>query len=176
MPYALKGGLIVGMFGNKFPPRVIGPANEAAICEVGFQLALRVDELISVMKEARKDEMEYIPGVPGTPAARQVFLTELIGLQVASFPRDHNTVPVLTTITKLVQNSSGRWIAVVVTNLDNAQPVFYGNATLTDTTGPLIAPRTKEKVILPPNETLYGIVDAGSVDVAVSTLARPRLV
>lgn len=160
-----------------FPGRVGGGAN-AAICEVGFQVALRLDELIDLIRQAEPEGVEYIPGtgIPATPAGRNVFLIELVGLQLASFPRDHNKIAVTTTATPLMQNLSQRWMAVAVTNNGNSQEVRYGTATALADNAPLIPAKTTEKIVIPPNETLYAIVDSGSVDVAISTLATPRLV
>lgn len=158
-----------------FPPTVKG--DYAAICEVGFQLALRLDELINLIKEAEAEGVQYIPGtrIPVSAASTQVLLTQLIGLDIASFPTTYNTISVGTTVTTLAQNGTGRWLPVNVTNLGNSQAVSYGMSVIKVSSGPLIPARKNEKIYIPPNETLYAIVGTGAVDVAVNVLAAPRL-
>lgn len=147
----------------------------SALCAVNRQLAERIDELIDIIKRTARGEP--IPGVPGAPAVlpgAQESVAGLLRILLASMPRDHQIVTVGTTPTWMAENKSSLDVPVLVTNQDFAQQLRYGTATLTATTGPLIDPETTEKVVIPPNQVLYGLVPAATIDVAISTLFLPR--
>lgn len=134
----------------------------SALCAINRQLAERIDQLIEVTRTAAGDR------VRGESAAG------LLRILLASMPRDHRVLVVGTSITPLAENRGHLDVPVLVTNYDHAQQLRYGTATLTDTSGPVIDPESTEKIVIPPNETLYGLVPTATIAVAVSTLFLPR--
>lgn len=134
----------------------------SALCAINRQLAERIDQLIEVTRAAR-----------GEPV-RGESVSDLLRILLASMPRDHRVLTVSTAPTPMAENRGRLDVPVLVTNYDHAQQLRYGTATLTDTSGPVIDPETTEKIVIPPNETLYGLVPAATIQVAVSTLFLPR--
>lgn len=145
-----------------------------ALCAMNRQLAMRIDELIEVIKRAARGEpMPGVPGVHVAPGARES-VADLLRIALASMPRDHQVVTVGTAPTWIAENKSGLDVPVLVTNYDFAQQLRYGTATLTNTSGPLIDTEDSKKIVIPPNQTLYGMVPVATIQVAVSTLYLPR--
>jgi hypothetical protein len=137
-----------------------------ALCAIGRQLATRLDRLI-----------EGIYGLRQLQEERQIIsvdVPEILALQLASFPSSHTKVIVETTPTTLVENPTDRWSAVIVTNLDNAQRLYYGTGTLGTETAPFIPSSDCLKIYIPPSETLYGIVELATITAGVSNLVIPR--
>ena len=145
----------------------------SAICAGDRQLAVRLDRLISLMEQAAGQDVEVFQRPSSQIVIGLEGVKSLLGMSLASYPRDHATIQVGTTAAKLVENNSDGWISVFVTNLDNAQDLAWGNSTVKPNSGPLIPGKSKEKIHIPPSSNLYGIVGAGSISVAVSTLIVP---
>ena len=138
----------------------------AALCAIGRQLAIRLDRLI-----------EAISGLRQLQEERQIVtvdMPEILALQLASFPSGHTKVTVAITPTPLIENPTDRWSAVMVTNLDNAQRLYYGNATVWTDNAPFIPGSDCLKIYIPPSETLYGIVEQATIQAGVSNLVIPR--
>lgn len=142
----------------------------AALCAIGRQLAVRLDKLIEVSQEA---QAAYVAGGPGVMTLTE--LIELLRLDLASFPRDHRQVTVGNTPTLVFENPQNRTIPVLITNQDNAQILHYGQAAVTVTNGPTIGTKESLKVNVSQSSNLYGVVDAGTIEVGVSVLDLPRL-
>lgn len=156
-------------------PLIVGTDPASSICAVGRQLALRLDKLIHLMSQAEEEPEILLPGGGISAAISFATLAELLSLSLASCPRDHQSIPVDTSATKLVENVTDGHVPVLVTNLDNAQDLHWGAATVLVTAGPIIPARTSHKVLVPPNSALYGVVGAASITVAISTLIVPRI-
>jgi len=64
---------------------------------------------------------------------------------------------------------------VLVTNLDNAQFLYYGSGTVAVlSNAPFIPPETPMKLLIPPSQDLYVVVAGpANVTVAISNLALP---
>lgn len=149
----------------------VGPDTISTLCTIGRQLAVRIDRLINLWERPGG-----VPVMPGAgPLVTTIGVAEMMALQLASYPRDHASVTVTNSMTPLVENAGARYIAVMVTNLDNAQRLFYGCGSVGVTSAPFIPGQDKGKIIVPPGEILYGIVSGASINVAVSTLAVPRI-
>jgi len=144
----------------------------SALCAVNRQLAQRIDELIDITKRVARGEP--IPDGPVIMPGARENVADLLRILLASMPRDHQVVTVGTAPTWMAENKSGLDVPVLVTNYDHAQQLRYGTATLTDTSGPVIDPESTEKIVIPPNQTLYGLVPTATISVAVSTRFLPR--
>jgi len=138
----------------------------AALCAIARQLAVRLDRLIEALSGLRQlEEQTQIVSVN---------VPEILALQLASFPSSHAKVTVAITATVLIENPTDRWSAVMVTNLDNAQRLYYGNATVWTDNAPFIPGSDCLKIYIPPSETLYGIVEQATITAGVSNLVIPR--
>lgn len=154
----------------------MGTSEAEVICAVGRQLAYRLDKLIDLIE--RGEEREALiapisgPGAAHTPIGR---LVELQRLELANFPKDHRTVSVGTTRVALASNPYSYTIPILVTNLDNAQFLYYGSGPVNATNNsPMIDPEESMKLYLNPEQDLYVVVAGpGNVTVAVSNLALP---
>lgn len=147
------------------------------ICSVGRQLAFRLEKLIDVLESGPEEPEEGIlpisgPGVAYTPIGRMV---ELMRLDLASYPRDHSVMIVENTGTLLVTNSLSYSIPLLITNLDNAQLLYYGASPAAITNAPVIEPESSKKIILSPNRDLRGIVAGADINVAISNLDLPTV-
>lgn len=146
------------------------------VCSVGRQLGYRLEVLIETLQRGAEPDMEAPLSGPGgayTPITRMV---ELMRLDLASHPRDHQ----LRTVTnaggsKIMSNTTTYSIPILVTNQDNAQKLYYGSATATITNAPIIEPESSLKIILSPNSDLYGIVVGADITVSVSNLDLPMV-
>ena len=146
------------------------------LCSVGRQLALRLDKLIDIQMRA-VEEPEPIPlpfgqKEPYTPIGR---LVELMRLDLASYPRNHATVPVTNAGVIMISNPLPYTIPLMVTNLDNAQFLYYGSAPAAITNSPMIPPEQGLKILLSPESDLYGIVAGADINVAISDLDLPTI-
>lgn len=141
------------------------------LCSVGRQLAYRLDKLIDVLEP---DEVlpGYRPGERHTPMGR---LIELNRLELASYPKDHRIAVITNAGDLIINNPLPYSIPVLVTNLDNAQFLFYGTSRGTVLNAPLIDPESKEKIILSPNSDLFGIVLGAAINVGISNLDLPTV-
>lgn len=137
----------------------------SALCAVNRQLAQRIDELISVLTGA----------APEPVVGQREDVAGLLRLLLASMPRDHQVVTVGTGPTPIAENTGAFDVPVLLTNFDIAQRLRYGTATLTTTSGPVIDTETTQKVVIPSNQTLYGLVPTATIQVAVSRLYLPRV-
>lgn len=161
------------------PKRMFPEINQdtiAALCAVGRQLAMRLDELIDVSKKAQ-GMVPGVPGItiPGVPPGRAPEWIELMRMLLASFPRDHAAVTVGSTPEPLLQNTSSRPIPVMITNGDEAQVLYWGGATVIVGLSPTIGPQGSMKILVPESTTLYGVVKDGDIQVGVSSLHIPRM-
>lgn len=154
---------------RKLTPQ-LKPDDIASICTIARQLAVRIDDLIAQLAVSPERAFMYAGRETGG-IAEAVYL---LRLHLASMPRDHKVVTVTNEATPILENPSGNVVPVMVTNNDNAQYLRYGVGTLAGDTAPIIAPRAKEKIHIPPSTTLYGIVGGGDITVAVSRLALPE--
>jgi len=137
---------------------------EEVLCSVGRQLGLRLEKIIELLDKAGI----VIPpiGAPGfaiTPTGQMIALMRLLA---ASFPRDLIVVPVTIAATPLVVNPNDHDVAVIITNLDNAQLLHYGSAATMTVQSPIIQTESTEKLLVSASRTLYGIV-AGPAAIAV---------
>lgn len=137
----------------------------SALCAVNRQLAMRIDELIDIMKRVAP---AIVPEV-----ATQENIADLLRLLLASMPADHQVVTVGTTPTWLAENFATLGLPVLITNYDVAQKLRYGTSTVMATGGPLIDTEATEKIVIPANQSLYGLVPAATIQVAVSRLVIP---
>lgn len=142
------------------------------ICSVGRQLAYRLEKLIDVLERGPEEPplVTVTPGLAMTPEER---LVALMRLSVASYPKDHRIVAVTNAGDLIATNPLPYSIPILVTNLDNAQFLFYGTAISTVLNSPPIDPESKEKIVLSPNSDLFGIVIGAAISVAVSNLDLP---
>lgn len=142
------------------------------MCAIGRQLAYRLEKLIDVIERGPEDGIAPLfgPGAVATPIGQMI---QLMRLSMASFPRNHQTVSVTNAGIVMISNPHPYTIPVMITNLDNAQFLFYGSAPASILTSPLIDPEAKEKINLSPNSDLYGIVAGAAINVAVSVLDLP---
>lgn len=154
----------------------MGPSEVEVICAAARQIAFRLDKLIDVIERQEiPPELEAPisgPGVAYTPIGR---LVELTRLQLANFPKDHRTASIGTSREVLAQNAYSYTIPILVTNLDNAQFLYYGSGTVNASdNSPFIEPQKSMKLYLTPSQDLYVVVAGpGNVTVAVSTLWLP---
>lgn len=156
----------------QYPFPEISQDTIAALCAIGRQLAMRLDELIDLSKKAQG----IAPGitVPGLRPARVPEWIMLMRLLLASFPRDHAKLTVSDEATPLVENPSGDAVPVLVTNTDEAKLLYYGSSTLDIDTAPVIQPRASLKILVPGSSSLYGLVEAGGdITAAISSLDIP---
>jgi len=142
------------------------------MCSVGRQLAYRLEKLIDVIERGPEDGIAPLFG-PGAVATSMGRMIELMRLSMASYPRNHATIPVTAAGVVMISNPHPYSIPVMITNLDNAQFLYYGSSPASILTAPLIDPEAKEKIILSPNSDLYGIVAGAAIAVAVSVLDLP---
>jgi len=148
------------------------------ICSVGRQLAYRLERLIDVLERGPAEKEEALvapttgPGAAYTPVGRMV---ELLRLQLASYPRDHQVQTVTAAGVMVVSNTRPYSIALLITNEDNAQKLYYGAAPATTTNAPIIEPETSKKIILSPNADLYCRVIGADITVAISNLDLPTV-
>lgn len=144
-----------------------------ALCQIGRQLALRLDQIIHLQGGGRAlppDGREiYDPEI-----RRSDEMTELMRLVTASYPMDHVEVMVGTTITWLAENVSPHPVPVLVINNDAAQMLRYGGPTMTLPTGGIIQTESQKVVHVPANAVLYGVVAVATISVGVSHLILPR--
>ncbi len=154
------------------------PQTEAGIleviCSVGRQLGYRLEKLIDVLERGPEDLKAPLsgPGAAYTPIGR---LVELMRLDLASYPRDHQVRTITNSGVKIMSNSLTYSIPILVTNEDNAQKLWYGSAPAAMTNAPIIEPEASKKIILSPNADLYGIVQGADISVGVSHLALPMV-
>lgn len=154
------------------------PETDATIlevmCSVGRQLAYRLEKLIDVIERGPDDGIATLfgPGAVATPIGQMI---QLMRLSMASYPRNHATVSVTAAGIVMISNPHPYTIPVMITNLDNAQFLFYGSSPASILTSPLIDPESKEKINVSPNSDLYGIVAGAAINVAVSLLDLPTV-
>jgi len=143
------------------------------ICSVGRQLAYRLEKLIDVLERGPEEPVIPIAG-PGayTPMGR---LIAFMRLDLASYPRDHSVVAVTNAGSLIVSNPLFHSIPILITNLSNAQFLYYGSSSVAITNGPIIDPETSHKILLSPSADLYGIVLGANINVAVSNLDIPTV-
>jgi len=154
-----------------------GASEIDVICAVGRQLAYRLDKLIDVIQRGEPEPEELLapttgPGVAYTPIGRMV---ELMRLELANLPKDHRTASIGTTRVPLAQNPYSYTIPILVTNLDNAQFLYYGSGTVSVSgNSPFIEPEKPMKLYLTPSQDLYVVVAGpANVTVAISNLWLP---
>lgn len=154
------------------------PETDATIlevmCSVGRQLAYRLEKLIDVIERGPDDGLAPLfgPGAVTTPIGQMI---QLMRLSMASYPRNHATVAVTNAGIVMISNPHPYSIPVMITNLDNAQFLYYGSSPASVLTAPLIDPESKQKIVLSPNSDLYGIVAGAAIAVAVSVLDLPTV-
>jgi hypothetical protein len=142
------------------------------VCSVGRQLAYRLEKLIDLLE--RGPEEPPLVTVTTTEQQQQQLLA-LMRLVAASYPRDHRIVAVTAAGNLIATNPLPYSIPILVTNLDNAQFLFYGTSASTVLNSPMIDPESKEKIMLSPNSDLFGIVVGAAISVAVSNLDLPTV-
>jgi len=147
---------------------------QEVICNVGRQLAYRLEKLIDVLERGPEAPpiVTVAPGLALTPEERMV---ALMRLATASYPRDHRTAAVTNAGDLIISNPNPFSIPVLLTNLDNAQFLYYGTSRATILNAPPIDPESKEKIILSPYADLYGIVLGAAINVAISNLDLPTV-
>jgi hypothetical protein len=154
------------------------PQTDAAIaevlCSVGRQLAFRLDKLIDIWEHPPEEPEAplYGPGGAYTPIGR---LVELMRLDLASYPRNHAVVVVTNAGVSMIANPLPYSIPVMVTNLDNAQFLYYGSPPAAINTSPIIDPEQSMKILVSPESDLYGIVAGADINVAISNLDLPTI-
>jgi len=94
------------------------------MCAVGRQLAYRLEKLIDVIERGPDDGIApmFGPGAAATPIGQMI---QLMRLSMASYPRNHTTVTVTAAGIVMISNPHPYTIPVMVTNLDNAQFLYY---------------------------------------------------
>ena len=155
-------------------PQVGSQDTIAALCAIGRQLAMRLDELIHIMQQA-EGIAPGVPRPPGVPAERAPEWIELMRMLLASYPRAGAALTVGNSAKPIAQNTSSRPIPVLVTNQDHAQILYYGEATVEAGAAATIQPKESKKIIVPESTSLYGIVEGADIQVAVSSLVIPRM-
>lgn len=135
-------------------------------CGIARQEILRLDIIAQLLRELTPTQIYG----PDLYLGR---LVDLMKLDLASMPADHTTVVVGNAPQLLVANLYGGPMPYIVTNLDNAQLLFYGTGDVSVTSGPVIGPNESEKIIVPVNYRLHGIVAGANINVALSRLALP---
>ena len=151
------------------------PTMLEVVCSSFRQIAFRLDKLIDVLE--RGPDAEALapitgPGQAYTPITRMV---EMMRLDLASYPRDHQIRVIPNTGDKIMSNPLPYSIPILVTNQDNAQKLYYGASTATMTNAPIIEPEASKKIILSPNADLYGVVIGADITVAISNLDLPMV-
>ena len=157
----------MGLPANR-PPAFAGLSQDeiTALCAMGRQLAVRLDRLVnSISGLAQAQEQAQLISVD---------VPEILALQLATFPSGHASVEVTTAATLLMDNPTDRWSAVMVSNLDNAQRLHYGIATVWTNNAPFIPAGDCLRIFIPPSEKLYGLVEGASITAGVSNLVIPR--
>ena len=142
------------------------------ICSVGRQLAYRLEKLIDVL-ERGPEEAPVVTVTPGLALTPEERLVALMRLAVASYPKDHRVVPVTNAGVLIATNPLPYSIPILVTNLDNAQLLFYGSTISTVLNSPIIDPESSQKIQLSPYSDLFGTVIGAAINVAVSNLDLP---
>lgn len=142
-----------------------------ALCQIGRQLALRLDQIIHLQGGPRAPDngMEIYE-----EPRRFDETTELVRLSLASYPADHIAVAVGTALTPLAENVSPNPVPVLLVNNDAAQLLRYGGPTMTLLTGGIVHTEDSKIIQVPPNATLYGMVAVATISVSVSHLILPR--
>ena len=144
-----------------------------ALCSIGRQLAYRLEKLIDVLE--RGPEEPDLPLSGPSSAVSIARLVELMRLDLASYPIDHTTIAVTSSGVLLATNALPHSIPLMITNLSNADILYYGDSRATIANAPIIDPETSKKILLSPNSDLFGIVSGASISVAVSQLDRPTV-
>lgn len=153
----------------------VDPTMMEMLCSSFRQIAHRLDKLIDVLERgAEEEEVDLIfgPGGARTPIGRML---ELMRLDLASYPRDHQIQTVTNTGDRIMSNSQAYSIPILVTNEDNAQLLYYGSSHASTLNAPIIEPESSKKIILTPSADLYGIVIGANITVAISNLDLPTV-
>lgn len=145
------------------------------ICSVGRQLAYRLEKLIDVLERGPEPDVTVTPTITGLAATPEERLVALMRLAVASYPKDHRVVVVTNAGVLLATNPLPYSIPILVTNLDNAQLLFWGTTISTVLNSPIIDPESSEKITLSPYSDLFGTVIGAAINVAVSNLDLPTV-
>jgi len=140
-----------------------GATDIEALCSAARQLAQLVGQIVYILENWEADRN----------LARLVALARL---DLASYPMDHQPVTIEITKTPIAHNVYEYPTALLLTNHDNAQILYYGAGSVTTVTGGILDPLTSTKIILPAGAELFGIVAGpGTVAASVSTLGLPNV-
>lgn len=150
-----------------------------SLCEISRQLALRLDRLTDVMSQFPARMLQVLESA-GQLDVRE--LTHYIKMSLASVPTTHETVKVAggavpsgapVPITPVIKNPMDNSVPMMITNDDNAQLLFWGASTLTQTNGAILSSQETVIIVVPPNSYVYAIFPMFTGTVSISRLGIP---
>lgn len=152
-------------------PGLAGIDSTGALCEIGRQLASRLDALIGLLGRSHAQ----ITSIVSDNDSGIGDLAALLKLSLASAPLTHDRIQVSTSPERIISNASERTVAFTITNNDGSQKVIWGTETLSsvNSNGIYLDAESSVKIYVPRDTDVYAFFPIATSSVSVSKLSIP---